>query len=489
MSANRESLLGTSKHLDETEALELAAQHLCNGDEGRERFWQAVQQSILERLGHERYSIWFRQTELMQAEDDELVVGVPNVIIQQYLAERYTKPVCEAVEDLVGRPVEVRFDVAPSLFRQMRAEQKQHELAEQSKAAPRQAHQNQDARRPEAPAAWDICNLIVTDANRLALAAAREVAGQQSPQFALVYVCGGYGSGKTALLRAAYSLASAPERGLQPIFMSTEDWCNDYYHAIQRKTTRAFRSRYRSCGMLLLDDLQFIEGKAGGQGELLYTVKHLLGKGGRVVLAGKPRPEDLNDVDPALRALLGRSFPAFIGEPRAHEWLQIVEELARRRGMELSEESCRLVTEQLAPNFGRAQSAIACLALYAGVNGLRRVELGDAREALKRMKLSGTQKAPPGMTDILQAVAEVLDLAEEKVTGRSRTQMVVRARHVAMYLARQLTDSSLTEIGRFFGGTSHSTVKHAVDKIGGLLDTDPHVSASVREVREHLDCA
>jgi len=457
------------------------------GPQALAQFWEAVQESIRERLGHERYSIWFRQTEPMAGGPGELVVGVPNVIIQQYLALRYTDAVESAVAELTGRPVRVRFDVAPRLFREMRARREQEERGESAPPAVAPAVSGR-GQVPEPPAHWGFENLIVTVSNRLPYAAAREVAGQSNPRFSFLYVCGDYGLGKTALLRAIYALAAGPERGLNPIFTSTENWCNDYYHAIQQKRTRLFRSRYRSCRMLILDDLQFIEGKAGGQAELLHTAKHILSQGGRVVLAGKPHVEALRELDPAFHALLRRAFPAVILPPDAQERQSIVAQMARRRGLKTTDEVCRLIAEQFGDSFGRIESAISCLSLYAGVEGCERLTLVTARAALAAMQPPRTEGVVH-LEQIREAVLQVFGVDAGELMGGSRRRSVCQARHVGMYLARKLTGSSLTEVGRFFGGASHSTVKHAVDKIEQALPADQRLAALVEQAKAQAGAA
>ena len=291
------------------------------------------------------------------------------------------------------------------------------------------------------------------------------------------------------MLRAIFALACGPERGLQPIFTSTEEWCNDYYHAIQQKRTRLFRARYRPCRMLILDDVQFIEGKAGGQGELLHTIKHILEEGrGRVVLAGKPHLEALQDVDPGLQALLRTAFPAVILPPSNEERPGIVAELARRRGVKTTDEVCRYVAEGFGESFSRLESAVSCLSLYAAVEGCARLTLPAAREALSGMR-APVGRAHVGLEQIREAVLQVFGVSANELMGRSRSRSVCRARHVGMYLAHRLAGSSLTEVGRFFGGTSHSTVKHAVDKVEAALAVDERLAALVRQAEAKASAA
>ncbi len=458
---------------------------LDNGDESDrlDSFWSGVQDSIRDQLGLEKYSLWFQQTELMGLQDGALIVGVPNVIIQEHLARKYTDAVEYALEELLGRRLSVEFDVAPRLFRQVSVRRKA-ERAEAETLEEAEINFGPPRRDAGVPREWSFDNLIVTSSNRLPFAAAREVAGQVNPRFRFVFVCGDYGLGKTALLRAIYALAAGPERALEPIFISAEEWCNEYYTAIRRKTTQRFRRKYRSCGMLLMDDMQFVQGKSGGQDEVLHTIKHLLGHGGRVVLGGKPHPSELEDLTPGLRALLERAFPAVIRRPEEAEWRDVVAELARRRGLNADDEVIKHLAAHYGESFGRLESAVSCLAMYAAVQGCGEMRMQAALAALAALKPTGTRRV--GLDEIRQAVAEVFEVKEDELRGNSRATTVLTARQSGMFLSRELTGSSLSEIGRAYGRSSHSTVKNAVDKIRKACAEDSLLASLVRQVRERL---
>ncbi len=445
------------------------------------QFWEAVQRSIRDRLGQERYSIWFGQTELMGGDHGHLVVGVPNVIIQQFLTARYAAAVSAAVDDLLGRPMEVSFDVAPRLFRKMRAEQRS-QLQQSDGSVGRGAVSA--PRRTVASRDWSFDRLIVTRSNRLPFAAALELAGQENPRFRFLYVCGGYGLGKTALLRAMLTLASGPEAGLDPVYLLAEAWCNEYYHAIQQKTTRAFRNRYRACSMLLLDDVQFIDGKAASQTELVHTVKDVLNRGGRVALAGACHPEELREVDPELRALLRGAFPAVLMPPLQDERLEMARELSARLGLRATEDVYRSLAESYGESFARLESAACCLALYASVHGCDTVGAPEAAEALAGLQPRADRRL--GLDQIAEAAREAFGVGAEQLKGSSRSRTVCLARQVAMYLAKEITGASLTEIGRYFGGRTHSTVKHAVDKVAAERKAERHLAALVVRIAERL---
>jgi chromosomal replication initiator protein len=448
-----------------------------------QEFWHAVQKNIRDRLGLERYSLWFKQTELITKDESRLVVGVPNAIIQQFLSERYTGAVADAVEELLGERMAVSFDIAPRLFRQMRAQVEADCRDDYVESAAVTADRPTIGRPLPGPE-WSFDDLIVTPSNRLPFAAAMDLAGQENPRVQFLYICGDYGTGKTALLQAIYGLASGPETRLEPVLMRAEQWCNEYYLAIQNKTTRFFRNRYRHCHMLMLDDIQFVEGKAGGQRELLHTIKDILGAGGRVVLSGKPHADELREVDAAFRALLSRAFPGVLLRPAEEEREEIASELAHRQGLDATRDLHRYVGKNHGESFATIKSAVSCLALYARVSGSGKLDVHEAMRAFAAVKPARSQ--PIDLQMVADTVVETYGVCAQNLTGRGRTRALVQARHVAMYLARELTGSSLTEIGRFFGGLSHSTVKHGVDKVERQCAEDPQFADLVSRLKRRL---
>ncbi len=451
--------------------------------ENTDQFWDAVRQSIQDRLGHRRYSLWFHQTELSEVREGTLVVGVPNLVVQQYLTGKYSSAVVEAVEELAGESVEVKFDVAPRLFRESRARREEQQRESEREGA-RGVDFARATREVTVPAEWGFDRLIITAANQFPCAAARELAGQENPRFRFLYVCGDYGLGKTALLRAVYALAAGPERHLDPVFTSAEDWCNEYYQAIQRRSTRQFRSRYRSRRMLLLDDLQFVQGKEGGQRELMHTIKHILAEGGRVALASRPHPEELRDLIPGLQALLRRAFHAVLVQPDEGERCQIARQMAAKHGLRAAPPVFRHLATRRGESFATIESAVNCLALYGAMRGNGRLELPEALEALAATRPTSAQ--PVRLGEVKGAVAELFDLETAELEGRSRRRTLVLARQMGMYLARKLTKASLSEIGTAFGRSSHSTVRHALDKIEDAREEDPQVAGLLRRLREKL---
>ena len=446
------------------------------GPSDRQSLWQAIQESLKRRLGFQRYSIWFQQAELMSLDQSSVVVGVPNVIIKQYLDQKYKAPVQEAVAELLGRSVEVSFDVAPRLLRKLRTQERQESYAELAEDIPQDVTDS-GGTAPASGAEGGFDQLIITDSNRLPYLAAREIACQARPRFRFLMMLGDHGMGKTALLQAIHRAACEGGVARRAQYVTMEGWCNDYYYALQAKKARAFRQRYRSSDMLVMDGVQFLEGKPAAQEELLHTAKGLLANGGRLVFSSTVHPRDFADVRPAFKTFLGGAFWVELVLPPQPEREWLVHHLALRLGVKADAEVFEFLADTFDGSIQELHGAVSSLAAFASLQGRGRVDLAAARQALSLM--SGSRKRVPGLRDIGELLRNVFGLPESELKGASRGQKVCRARQVGMYLARRHCGESLSEIGRFFGGRTHSTVKHAIQQVERRMEANPELASVV----------
>jgi len=465
-----------------SDALPLASQGRDTAADEKASLWSRIQQNIKDRLGTARYSIWFTQTELMHMDDTQVVVGVPNIVIQQYLQQRYAGRVAEAVEDLLGRRFSVTFDVAPRLFRRMRARQ------ERAAAEAEQTRPELDFRPDDAQSALDSSEgfecLVETESNRLPYAAAREIAAVKEPRISLLLVWGEYGSGKSALLNAVRHAAAASGNYSKIECTTAESWCNKYVYSLWHNKTMEFRRRYRGCDLLILDDIHFLDGKRGTQNELLHTIKSLLESGRRIVLSSARHPHELKELRPALKTVLTGAFWVKLVHPSLEERETIVRKLAERSGLNATAEVYRFIANANHRSLRELRGAVNSLAAYAALMGNPKVDLQVAMKGLSAMCRS--KKAPPTLGEIAGHIVEVLSVEREHLLGRSRSRGVCKARQIGMYLARELTDATLCEIGRFFGGRSHSTVKHAVAKITRCIQDDRNIALLIDGLKNKL---
>ena len=451
----------------------------------RERLWARIQGRIRERLGLQRYGIWFTQAELTELDGTSMVVGVPKVIIKQYLEQEYTALVADVAGELLGEPVEVRFRVIPALLRQARGGQRPESgnAGETAARGPGPAPTQTAAVSP--PTHWPrFDQLYVPPTNSLAFLVARQLAQRADAQFDFVLVLGEHGVGKTALLQATYGAALAGTAAGRVEYVTAEGWSNDYYHAVQTRKTRAFRRRYRACDMLLMDDVEFMQGKPAAQDELLHTAKSILADGGRVALSCTVHPDDLQDVKPAFCSLLSGTFRVELRIPAEPERADTARAIARRHGLQAADEVFQWLAQGHCSSIRELNGAVMSLAICASLKRCAGVDMAFAREALAAT--SRVRKRVPTLGDVVAAVVGAVPVSESGLKGRSRSRGVNRARQIGMYLARELTRESLSDIGRCFGGRTHSTVKHAVAQVEGRMAQDPETVRLVELCRAKL---
>ncbi len=464
----------------------------------REELWLQIQENIKHQLGLERYAIWFNKTVLMGLDGDSLVVGVPNVIVKQYLEEEYREAVRNAAGELLGPGVKISFDVEPGLLQEMRARQRveadgqegqgkiETASVEVEPARERIARANAGSPRPgPAPSSrLRLDEMVVTEANRWPYLAACEITCQGTPRFAFLLVLGGHGVGKTTLLQAICGTALACGAVERYEYAMAEGWGNDYYHAIQGKKTWSFRKRYRSSGMLAIDDMEFLDGKMGAQDELVHTIKSLLDAGRRVVLSSAIHPKDFAEARPALRSLVADTLCLELAVPPQKERMALARELARRRGLKADDSVFGLLAERCGGSMRELSGAVRSLAACASMEGADRAGFGMLHRVIGAA--AGARRRMVGLGNITQVLTEFLPVTQDQLAGAGRTRSVCQARQIGMYLARRLTPASLSEIGRFFGGRKHSTVKHALGRIEQLIESDPEAADIVRQCEARL---
>lgn len=264
-----------------------------------------------------------------------------------------------------------------------------------------------------------------------------------------------------------------------------ETWCNDYYHALRKKSTRSFRNHYRSCDIFLLDGIQFLQGKPAAQDELLFTAKALHARGARVVLSSSQHPNELLEVKPEIHNLLKGAFWAELVMPPENERIQMARQFADLHMVSVTSEVCTYMGREFAGSMQELNAAIGTVAAYAGLHSLPRVDLSVAGQALS----ASVRTCPRVITmeEICREVAAASALTVDSLRGGSRCRNICRARQLAVMLAREFTELSLSDIGRYLGGRSHSTVKHSLSMAEKLGKGSAAFADMLARVRKQLE--
>ncbi len=410
---------------------------------------------LKDRIPEGHFSAWFEHTRGAQLDDQTLVVGVPNPFAKEWIETRYLDLLRRLVSDAAHKPLEVvlRTDAALS---------PEEVLAEAVLPGP--APSGPDAAPDHATfhPKYSFESFVIGSSNRFAHAATLAVAEAPAQAYNPLFIYGGAGLGKTHLLHAVGHYVRRYHPAMAVRYVSTEQFMNDFIVALQRRTIPDFHRRYREAGLLLIDDIQFLEGKERTQEEFFHTFNSLHPKSQIVITSDRP-PKKISTLEERLRTRFEWGLITDIQPPDLETRLAILQKKAETDGLSATSEVLSYIASRIQTNIRELEGALIRVAAYASLTRSE-VTLELAQNVLQSL-LPDTSEARVTSDLVISVAAEYYDFTPEEICSPSRSRPLVNARQMAMYLCRELTDLSLPKIGERFGGRDHSTVLHATKKV------------------------
>jgi chromosomal replication initiator protein len=425
-------------------------------------------------------------TQALRFDDNCLVIGTESAFAATWLEERLAATISRAVERIAGEPVTVRFEVIADgdghpadSPRSQQSEQVDH----QSQPFERSRSQQVDSPFASLPLnqRFTFDKFVSGPSNELAHAAATRVATAPGSVYNPLYLYAGVGLGKTHLLQAIGN--ELKSRGMNLIYVSSERFTNDYIRSIQDGTTEQFRAFYRGADALLVDDIQFIAGKAQTQEGFFHTFNELHMGGKQVVVTGdEPARQSL--LEERIQSRLEGGLVVDIQPPDYEMRTAILREKSKGLQTELPEDVLDVVASRPSSNIRELEGSLNRIIAYSHMTGAP-VTVEVARKALGNL-LTTRQKVPMTPSAVINAVSEHFGTDPETIKGPRRTKEVALARHVAMYLLRETSSLSSPQVGLALGGRDHSTVLYAQRKMEQLIETDPELRSVIATIRQRL---
>jgi chromosomal replication initiator protein len=440
-----------------------------------EQAWQSVLGQLQMEMPRASFDTWVRDTRPISYQDGTLTIGVRNAYARDWLESRLASTVSRLLVGVMNASVTVSFIVNGN---------DPETMADESPLSSGQlepvAVYDQPARPSNLNPRYLFETFVVGSGNRLAHAACLAVAEKPARAYNPLFLYGGVGLGKTHLLHAIGNACHA--RGLNVLYVSSEEFTNDMITAIRTHTNQAFRDKYRSADVLLVDDIQFIAGKESTQEEFFHTFNTLHGQDKQIIVSSDRPPKSLNTLDERLRSRFEWGLTADIQPPDLETRLAILRSKAERTGRQIPDDILESIARRVQSNIRELEGALNRILAFADLSGahltpqLVEVALADLLP----------QRSDVQPQKIIELVAREWQTTVEALLGRDRSQKIAQPRQVAMYLLRKETDASLPQIGEVLGGRDHTTVMYAIEKIASDIETKTDLRKRVVNIKQQL---
>ena len=436
-----------------------------------EGLWSEVSSRLRGALNDTTYRTWFDHVEGLELNDDEFVLAVPNDFTRDWIEGHFIGLISAAVGDATGRERRIQLAVI---------EREGGERAESVEAQTREP--TGIGWNPK----YTFDSFVIGSSNRFAHAAALAVAEAPAQAYNPLFIYGGTGLGKTHLLQAISAYVSVHAKGLTTRYVTSETFTNDFINSLRDKRIEGFKHRYRAYDVLLVDDIQFLEGKERFQEEFFHTFNSLYEAGRQIVISSDRPPKEIATLEERLRSRFEWGLITDIQPPDLETRIAILRKKVTTDGIVVDDpEVLTFIAGRVTTNIRELEGALTRVVAFSSLTGLP-LDVDLAEQVLRDLFPSGGDLPKVTIALIQEAVCERFSLTVQELVSPRRSQAVAYPRQVAMYLSRELTDASLPKIGKEFGGRDHTTVLHANAKITRMISEDRAVYNLVQDLTARI---
>ncbi len=439
--------------------------------------WERILKRVAEKVSDQNFDIWFRPTTLREFDPStkKLQVWVPNRHFRYWLGENYRDVLGETLKELDHQDVEVEFSVVG---------EDGETLVETQEGSTRGAPGSRNGQPPPSlNPKYSFASFVVGRSNQFAHAAALAVAEQPSCAYNPLFIYGGVGLGKTHLMHAIGQRILQERSQARLTYMSAERFMNELIHSIRYDRMIQFRDKYRNIDVLLMDDIQFLAGKDRTQEEFFHTFNALYDGHKQIIISSDSPPKEIPTLEERLHSRFDWGLIADIQPPDLETKIAILKRKAEVHGIYLPDEVVLFIAGNIKSNIRELEGALVRLMAYSSLTG-ERMDMGLANRVLRNIVENSVRVIT--IEQIQKMVAEHYSLKVSDLKAKNNARRVAEPRQLAMFLTKELTKNSLSEIGKEFGGKHHTTVLHAIRKVDELQKTDQNLRATIERLKEAI---
>ncbi len=429
-----------------------------------ESLWNDVSARLRGALNEKTFRNWFSEVGAVGIDDDTFLLAVPNDFTREWIEGRFAELIRAAVKDATGGERRLAFVVQPA-------------AAAAAVVPPAPPRQEGGTINPK----YTFDSFVIGSSNRFAHAAALAIAEAPAQAYNPLFIYGHTGLGKTHLLHAIANYIGQHSSDMSVRYVTSETFMNDFINSLRDKRIEGFKQRYRAYDVLLIDDVQFFEHKERIQEEFFHTFNSLHEAGRQIVMSSDRPPRDIQTLEDRLRSRFEWGLITDIQPPDLETRIAILRRKVKYDGIDVGDpEVLTYIASRVSTNIRELEGALTRVVAFASLTG-RSMDVELAQDVLRDVFPQG-EPAVVSIERIQELVCDRFSVSLGELTGDRRSQNIVYPRQVAMYLSRELTDSSLPKIGKEFGGRDHTTVIHATSKIARLIREDRSVYNLVQEL-------
>jgi len=450
--------------------------------------WEETLRQMRIEQGEEEFNAWFTDITYLKSQENSLVIGTPSNFHRDQIKKKYQNNIKAKLQKLTGREITLEFELVPVSDAENAALVKKSNVAAKTNdtttaSTMPHAEKPKKERHPQMMSDYTFDKYVIGKNNDFAANAASAISKNPGTSYNPFLIYGGVGLGKTHLMQAIGNHIYENSDN-KVIYVTSEDFLNQYMEGLAQNKMNSFKNKFRYVDVLLIDDIQFFQDKPGVQEELFHTFNALLLAKKQLVFTCDRPPSELKKFSERLISRFGQGLLADLQPPGYEERYAILSTIAKDRGTSIPNEVIDLISKNVSSNIRDLKGAFNTLISYAELMK-RPITLEIAQQKLKDVFTSRKQ-SNLSIEIIQKAVAEFYSLGINDLKGKKRTQKVVYPRQLSMYICREMTDFSTTEIGEAYGGRDHTTVMHSIKKIEEELLTDPKLDSTIENLKRQI---